>query len=123
MHGSLAMELRQIEVFHRVAARKSITRGAEELFLTQPAVSRSLAALERELGTRLFDRLPRRVALTPAGEVLLEHSSRMLQSADEAARAVADVRRGTAGRAGPGGRGPGGDLVLVPLSVPVSTVS
>lgn len=92
------MELRQIEVFERVAALRSITRAAEELYLTQPAVSRSISALERELGARLFDRLPRSVALTPAGSVLLDHSRKLIHSAEEAVRAVADVSAGEAGR-------------------------
>src|SRR5262245_17635114 len=92
------MELRQLQVFARIAALGSITRAAEELYLTQPAVSRSLSALERELGTRLFDRLARRVVLTAAGHALLSYAEQMLQMAEGAARAVADVRSGDAGR-------------------------
>src|SRR5258708_4686898 len=92
------MELRQLQVFERVAALKSITRAAEELFLTQPAVSRSVSSLECEMGTRLFDRLPRSVELTPAGQALREHSKRILLGADEAIRVVAEVNAGDAGR-------------------------
>src|ERR1051325_10220293 len=69
-----SMELRQLEVFVRVAALKSTTRASEELYLTQPAVSRSLAALERELGAALFDRFARSMELTSAGRALLDHA-------------------------------------------------
>jgi DNA-binding transcriptional LysR family regulator len=92
------MELRQLEIFERVAVLKSITRAAEDLFLTQPAVSRSISSLERELGTRLFDRLPRRVELTPSGQLLLDHSKQLLTGAEEALRAVAEVNSGETGR-------------------------
>jgi DNA-binding transcriptional LysR family regulator len=92
------MELRQLEIFTRVAALKSLTRAGEELFLTQPAVSRSIAALETELRTRLFDRLPRSVELTPAGQALLERSAQILLQTEKAIRAVSDVNSGDAGR-------------------------
>src|ERR1044071_2199886 len=91
------MELRQLEVFARVAQLKSITLAAEGLYLTQPAVSRSLASLERERGATLFDRLPRSMELTPAGHALLRHAQRLLLGSREAAQAVADVRSGVAG--------------------------
>jgi DNA-binding transcriptional LysR family regulator len=91
------MELRQLEVFLRVAALTSVTRAAEQLCLTQPALSRSLAALERELGAPLFDRFARSMELTPAGRALLPQAERLVQGAREAARAVAEVRSGVGG--------------------------
>src|SRR5258708_40333743 len=106
------MELRQLQLFKRVAELKSITRAAEEFFLTQPAVSRSVSSLERELGTRLFDRLPRSVELTPTGQALLDHSKRLLLGAEEAVRAVAEVNAGEAGRLASGASGTAATYVL-----------
>lgn len=92
------MELRQLETFTVVARRASFTRAAEELHLTQPAVTRQIAALERELKTPLFDRLGKSVQLTSAGEVLLRYAGQVLGLTKEAQEAVAEVAAGTAGR-------------------------
>jgi len=81
------LELRQLETFARVAQLHSFTRAAEELALTQPAVTRQIAALERELHTRLLERMGRRVQLTAAGEALYAYAVQMLRLAREAERA------------------------------------
>src|SRR5919108_6393130 len=65
-----ALEPRRLLTFREVAHRGSFSRAAEALALTQPAVSQQLAALERQLGTRLLDRGPGGVAPTEAGPVL-----------------------------------------------------
>jgi len=62
------LPLRSIEAFVLVARFLSLQKAATALGLTVPAVSRRIQLLERHLGTRLFDRLPRGLALTPAGE-------------------------------------------------------
>jgi DNA-binding transcriptional LysR family regulator len=62
--------LRQFEVFLAVAKAGSFRAAAEAMHLSQPALSQHVAEMERELGTRLFDRLGRKVALTEAGRVL-----------------------------------------------------
>jgi len=59
--------------------------------LSQPALSQHVAEMERELGTRLFDRLGRKVALTEAGRVLEEHAHRLFASLASAREAVADL--------------------------------
>src|SRR5450432_2028877 len=64
------LPLSAIRVFEAAARLKSFTRAAEELGMTQAAVSWQVKALERRLGQVLFRRLPREVALTPAGERL-----------------------------------------------------
>ncbi|HEY3284860.1 MAG TPA: LysR family transcriptional regulator [Armatimonadota bacterium] len=92
------MELRQLETFARVASLHSFTRAAEELSLTQPAVTRQIAALERELRTRLLDRLGRRVELTVAGEALYLRAREILRLAEEAGEVVAEVTSGATGR-------------------------
>lgn len=82
------MDFYQLLYFKRVAENKSVSRAAEELLITQPAVSKQMKALEDELGERLFDRIGKKVFLTKAGEVLYSHSERILRSVDDARKAV-----------------------------------
>jgi DNA-binding transcriptional LysR family regulator len=82
------MDFYQLISFARVAEMKSISRAAEKLFVTQPAVSRQIKALEEELGVRLFDRLGKKVHLTRAGEALYERALKILRSVEEAKAAV-----------------------------------
>ena len=72
-----------------MARQRSFTRAAEELLLTQPAVTAQVKALEEELGVALFVRGSGTVALTPSGAVLLPYAERLKALADEAAEAVA----------------------------------
>lgn len=65
------MDIHNLQAFIEVAEKKSFSRSAETLNLTQPAVSKRIAALEAELSARLFDRMGRTVHLTEAGRVLL----------------------------------------------------
>ncbi|WP_290050925.1 LysR family transcriptional regulator [Amycolatopsis solani] len=86
------MELRALRYFVTVADELHFGRAAERLHIAQPAVSRQIAQLERELGTRLFDRTPRRVRLTAAGHRVLDAARETLAAADRV--------RGAAGAAG-----------------------
>jgi len=61
-------------VFRAVAAQRSFRKAGEELYLTQPAVSLQIKALEEDLGVQLFDRSGARIALTAAGQILLAYS-------------------------------------------------
>ena len=72
------METQLLEVFRTVARFGSITAAARHLRFTQSAVSRQIAALEAEIGVRVFDRLPRGVALTEEGRTLLPHAEAVL---------------------------------------------
>jgi len=83
--------LRQFEVFLAVAKAGSFRAAAEAMHLSQPAISQHLAEMEHDLGTRLFDRLGRKVALTEAGRVLEEHAHRLFASLAGAREAVADL--------------------------------
>jgi DNA-binding transcriptional LysR family regulator len=83
------LELRQLTYFVAVAEEGSFTRASERLFIAQPAVSRQVGHLERELGARLFARRPDGVRLTRAGEALLPRARRMLATADECRDQVA----------------------------------
>jgi len=74
---------RRLQVFHAVAKQLSFTKAAEVLFMTQPAVTFQIKQLEEHFNTRLFDRGHGRIALTPAGEVVLGYAERILGLASE----------------------------------------
>jgi DNA-binding transcriptional LysR family regulator len=71
----MPIDPRRLLTFREVARQRSISRAAETLSLTQSAVSQQVAALERQLGTRLLDRRPGGLRLTSPGEQLLAHAS------------------------------------------------
>ena len=91
-----------LRVLRAVADHGSFTAAAAQLGYTQSAVSRQVAALEREVGGQLFERLPAGVQLTPRGLVMLRHARAILDEIDAAQREldgdesdVHDVRLGT----------------------------
>lgn len=67
----------RLKVFHTVARRLSFTRAAEELFITQPAVTRHIHEIEGHFKVRLFERNGNRIRLTPAGETLLAYADQL----------------------------------------------
>ena len=69
---------RRLQVFHAVAKHLSFTKGAEALFMTQPAVTFQIRQLEEHFNTRLFDRAQGRISLTPTGQLALEYAERIL---------------------------------------------
>lgn len=77
------MELEQLRHFVKVAEHENMTRAAEQVRLSQPALSRSIARLETELGQPLFDRQSRKVALNDAGRLLLDRVRNILTMVDE----------------------------------------
>jgi DNA-binding transcriptional LysR family regulator len=87
------MELYQLRSFVAVAGLGQLTRAAERLHVSQPALSAQIKSLEDELGTALFERGAGGMALTPAGRHLLPHAERVLAAA-QAMRAEALVLRG-----------------------------
>jgi DNA-binding transcriptional LysR family regulator len=91
------MDLRRLRYFVAVAEERHITRAAARLGMAQPPLSQQILALEASLGTKLFDRLPQGVALTPAGEALLDDARSLLEAADRAARRVRRVAAGEEG--------------------------
>jgi DNA-binding transcriptional LysR family regulator len=92
------VQIQSLEVFQAVARHGSITVAARALRYTQSAVSRQVAALEAETGARLFDRLPRGVALTEEGRCLLGHADAVLDRLATAQRDLAALRGLGAGR-------------------------
>jgi len=77
------MELRLLRTFRAVAEELNFTRAAEKLYLAQSSVSAQVRSLEEDLGVRLFDRIGRGIALTDAGEKLLEYARRLDDLAEE----------------------------------------
>jgi DNA-binding transcriptional LysR family regulator len=75
-----------------------VTRAAEALCLTQPAVTQHVKALERELGVALFERTERGMRLTPSGAILRDYAQRSLSLLDECRHHMADLASGSAGR-------------------------
>ena len=65
------MDFNALQAFTEVARHQSFSQAAEALFITQPAISKRITALERELGIKLFNRINRSVSLTEAGQALL----------------------------------------------------
>ena len=78
----------QLRAFEAVTRTGSFTRAAERLHVTVPAVSLQVRSLEREHGVRLFDRVGRRVRLTPAGEALRQYAERIFTLVHDAERAL-----------------------------------
>jgi DNA-binding transcriptional LysR family regulator len=85
------VELRQLRYFVAVAEELNFGRAAARLRIAGPSLSQQIKALERVLGTRLFDRDRRTVTLTPAGEALLPRTRALLEQADELRRAAAGL--------------------------------
>lgn len=82
------MEMRQLQMFVAVSQELSFTRAAERVHTVQSNVTSQIKNLEEELGSRLFDRFPRRLALTDAGARFLPYAQRVLATVDEGQRAV-----------------------------------
>ncbi len=91
------MELYQLKTFAAVAEERHLTRAAERVHLSQPAVSGHIKALETELGVRLFERSSTGMELTAAGGELLEHARRVLLAADDVKRAAQQMQGDIAG--------------------------
>jgi len=83
-----AMQLGQVEGFVEVARRGNLSRAAEALFVTQPALTARLRSLEAEVGTRLFRRGHRGMVMTEAGQAFLPYAERALAALRRGAGAV-----------------------------------
>jgi LysR family transcriptional regulator, transcriptional activator of the cysJI operon len=91
------MNLHHLELFHAIAVHGSLSHAAVESCTSQPSVSKQMKTFEESLGLRLFDRLPRGVRLTEAGELLELHAREIFARRDRAARELQDLsnlRRG-----------------------------
>lgn len=90
------LTLRQLRVFEAVARHLNYTRAAQELFLTQPAVSMQVKQLEDQLGVALFEQLGKRIHLTEAGQEVLGYARTVTQQLDEL-EAVLNRMKGLSG--------------------------
>jgi DNA-binding transcriptional LysR family regulator len=84
--------VRQLQIFVSAARHLSFSRASEELHLTQPAISMQMKQLEGLAGLPLFERVGRRLALTPAGEALLRHAHQVMQALRDAEDALAALK-------------------------------
>lgn len=91
------MDLHQLRHFLALAQTLNFRRTAETVFIAQPALSRQIQQLEREVDALLFKRDKRNVALTPAGTYLQGEATRLLEQLDAAFRRTAAIHRGEAG--------------------------
>jgi DNA-binding transcriptional LysR family regulator len=85
------MELRHLRYFVGVGEEQHFGRAAERLHVAQPALSRQIQDLEKELGFALFDRLSRGVRLNEAGKLFLTDARRILRDVDEAKLCMARI--------------------------------
>lgn len=91
------LDLHKLRIFIQVSQANSFSAAADALLMTQSGVSQHIQELENTLGTRLFERKPRGVALTPPGQTLLTYAEQILGLVSEAENAVADVAKLTGG--------------------------
>lgn len=85
------MELLQLRYFRAVAKHEHMSRAAQELHVAQPALSKTIARLEEDLGVPLFDRRGRQIRLNPIGKAFLEKTEAALEALEEGRRMVADM--------------------------------
>lgn len=88
------MELRHLRYFIEVALEENVTRAAEKLHVSQPALSRQVRDLEEELGFSLLERSAKSVALTEAGRVFLDEASEVLERLEEGVARAREVAEG-----------------------------
>src|SRR5919201_3986851 len=109
------MLLNQIAAFVETAERKSVSRAAEALFISQPALTARLKALEADLVAQLFVRTPRGMRLTDAGSAFLPYAVRALATLTDGLVQVHALERGGAGRLVVGAAPEVSTYVLPPL--------
>ena len=91
------MDISALQAFIAVAESGSFSRAAERIYLTQPAISKRIAALEQDIGARLFDRVGRKIHLTPAGEALLLRTRAVLSELEDIKRDITNLSGTIAG--------------------------
>lgn len=91
------MELAQLRYFVAVAQTQHLTRAAEQLHISQPALSKAISRLEAELGTTIFDRSANRITLNPTGELYLQYVQDALSALDSGMAAIQSQSGSVAG--------------------------
>jgi DNA-binding transcriptional LysR family regulator len=85
------MDLDNLKAFISVARRRSFSLASDDLFITQPAVSKRVASLEAQIGAALFDRIGKNIQLTQAGKILLPRAEQIVRQLEEARQVIADL--------------------------------
>jgi len=85
------MDIPNLQAFVAIAEYESFSEASEHLYLTQPAISKRIAALENELDTRLFDRVGRQTQLTEAGRALLPRAQKILLEIEDSRRVLQNL--------------------------------
>ena len=85
------MDISALQAFIAVARNESFSKASEQLFVTQPAISKRVAALEEELGTQLFNRIARQISLTEAGKHLLPKAQELVHQAEDMQRYASNL--------------------------------
>lgn len=109
------MNLHQLRIFCSVVEHSSYTKAADALFLTQPAISLQIQALERSLQIKLLERVNQQLVVTEAGQVLYQCAIPMLNAEAEAERVLAELRGVAHGRLVIGANTTGGMYVIPPV--------
>ena len=109
------MTLVQLRHFVVLAACGSYVQASKALFLTQPALTRSIQSLEDELGGALFNRLGRRITLSPLGTEVLQRAQRLVSDADALKQTGKEMHAGLSGQLRVGLSSAPGALLSVPL--------
>lgn len=91
------MDTKSLKFFLAVAERRNFTKAAEQLYITQSALSHSIAELEAELGTKLFHRTTRSVNLSPSGEILYKNANDFISRFEKIVTEIRKVDSGTTG--------------------------
>jgi len=86
------MDLRDLQVFLSVAKHLNYTRAGEEVSLSQPSVSVRMRELERDLGSKLFEQLGKKMALTEAGQLLVPYATRIIAAMSDAQQAIDELQ-------------------------------
>ena len=86
------MDVRDLQVFLSVAKHLNYTRAAEEVNLSQPSVSVRMRELERDLGSKLFEQLGKKVVLTEAGQLLVPFATRVIAVISDARQAIDELQ-------------------------------
>ncbi len=92
------MDISSLHAFVSVAETGSFSRASEQLYITQPAVSKRVAALESELDTTLFDRIGRQISLTESGQTLLPRARHILLEIEDSRRILRNLSGHVAGQ-------------------------
>lgn len=91
------MDILALQAFIAVARHESFSKASEQLFVTQPAISKRVAGLEEELGTQLFNRIARQISLTEAGKQLLPKAQDVVDQAEDMQRYASNLNQSISG--------------------------